>query len=256
MSNSKVDVLLKTDTFESDGIGEVRLKCYDWTNRVELEAGEGHAWWQHASARHTGTNRLSARLVEFPDSKTKTFQTLLRRSDRTADIEYRDRTIQAYGSKFPFIDANIESTHLGRFRKLAFTNDPAVIAGRLYSGFSFAVPKGEARDLVWCLKEPRMSSEYYILPAEGRMQGFTHFFPGKSQVDNPVVGPRGTDMVFQNLPASNLVPGKRYIIWFSMRYGNVESAVFSLNFPPPDQNTIGDVFNDFFRTPRQAREKP
>ena len=89
----------------------------------------------------------------------------------------------------------------------------AVTPGEQFAAFKFHTPKTPDLDLVWCFYVPQAWMNWYIVPAQGTMQGFRNWlnadrayaeFPDS---DSPPV-------VLQSLSSKSLQPDAEYYIWF------------------------------------------
>jgi hypothetical protein len=108
--------------------------------------------------------------------------------------------------------------------------------GAAIDAVRFHTPADGTRELHWAfiLGDDRLDS-WYIVRADGEMQGFDNYFEYEPQTVVGVHVPGDAQFIAQDLPAARLVPDKDYILWFRFngdRPAKTTIAV-SLVTPPP-----------------------
>lgn len=97
-----------------------------------------------------------------------------------------------------------------------YTKVPLNSAKKSFDAFRFKAPDGKTNwDMSWEFVVPTGAiRSWYILPAEGTMEGFRTFQPTKDYEEKGVDLPKENLRVVQPLTGGHLKPGKEYIIWF------------------------------------------
>ncbi|NRA37478.1 MAG: hypothetical protein HRU15_05015 [Planctomycetes bacterium] len=109
------------------------------------------------------------------------------------------------------------------------------IADQRYYAFRFRTPP-VLGNFVWsCHLNPGDSGSFYILAAQGQMDGFRQVSATKLLSDIPALGNRGDMFITQRLPAANFKANAEYIIWFSYKKDQDAGVMVSLNMFPPDK---------------------
>ena len=97
-----------------------------------------------------------------------------------------------------------------------------------FAAYAFTSPLDQPADLYWLYSCKESPLNWYIVPAEGTMQGFTGYdrltHPHYRDLSVPV-----HDHVFcQSLTGGHILPGKDYILWFAQRQSQDETRLASL----------------------------
>lgn len=122
------------------------------------------------------------------------------------------RTVRARLADFAVLAPHAAKTP-GKFAKLTLNRH-----GKGFDAFRFRAPASDGKwDLEWefLVPEARNFGGWYILAAEGELQGFMNF---QSRRDYRVEGtelPAKNFAVLQSLPGGQLRGGKEYVIWFT-----------------------------------------
>jgi hypothetical protein len=124
---------------------------------------------------------------------------------------------------------NLESR---AFKPIALNKRPLVHEGVRFDGFSFRTPENDTL-LFWAFRgrgdDPASPRGWYILPAEGEMDGFRFFRSVALDRDVPEVGKKGDHIVTQSLADVPLKPNSVYVIWFAFANDMPWDAAISLN---------------------------
>lgn len=196
-----------------------------------LRPGETTSWWQHGVITNAGTYRLSGQWEGSADLRTQPVPVAITYAGSGGDVEGgRRRSLQLHMEEFSTL---VPNTNLATaaFTTFVFTNNPVVIRGLLYQAFCFVMPDVPG-DLLWALvfEQPsRNHIVWYIIPEKDTMQGFDTFHTESVEMDYPGIARTGDQFLVQSLAGRNLVPGKRYAIWFQCQYREVPSVTLSFN---------------------------
>lgn len=210
-----------------------------------LGPGESTSWWQNGKISQPGDFQVFACLEGDGNLRSPTIPLTLAHATATADelTTLRDRTLQAHFAEFPVLEPNTNSQSVA-YTTVAFTNGPLVVGGLLYQAIRFTAPAQPA-DLVWSFvleNTAHNNVNFYILPENGDMKGFTYFHTRKIHSDIPQIGKKvGDALVFQRLDRSFLVPGQSYLIWFQSMYRDIPSVTLSINLLA-EKRSEHDVF--------------
>lgn len=162
-----------------------------------------------------------------------------------ADME-RNRQLQANFGKFQAFDQGKTGAD-GQpvFQTITLNAKPVLIDGKPYDGFRFKVKRGgrtesEQRNqgLVWAWLPPVNSDMWYIVPKEGKMNGFENFsyYARERYTRCKDLEPaKATHVYVQTLNGQCLVEDEEYLIFF--RFTDKEPARISvaLGFAEPGE---------------------
>ena len=215
-----------------------------------LKPGESTTWWQHGRAPRTGKFQLYVRWDGKEGVQSPKLPVSVVRSEIASGKQLgttRDRLLQEHADDFESLSLHTNPRKV-IYSKVSFPNDPLIIDGYLYNAISFIVPKPGGA-LMWSLVVPdplHNRLDWYILPAQGSMQGFRRLLSKTMKRDVPGVGRKGDVIVFQRLAKSRLKPNQRYLIWFRCLYRDVPHVVISLNMAKKDTVPFKDFFSGIF----------
>ncbi|HSI32937.1 MAG: hypothetical protein ACAI43_06595 [Phycisphaerae bacterium] len=115
------------------------------------------------------------------------------------------------------------------FKKLTLNS-----AGKRIDVIRFRTPAGKAADLSWAFAFPPDSVDvWYILPAQGEMNGFTNFHKIKvDSVNKKYELPATHNVIAQRLPAANLKSDTDYLLWFTFKDDKPHDVHVAINFVP------------------------
>ena len=126
--------------------------------------------------------------------------------------------LQAAFGEFPLVECTYdEDDHLAP-ATVVMNVEPIVAGGRRYDAFRIRTPKRHGLGLAWAFLAPPNLREWYILPRQGEMKGFSHFWPR--------YGTKERQLVLQALDSDAFKPGEEYLIW--MRFSDDSPAKLHL----------------------------
>jgi hypothetical protein len=195
-----------------------------------LEPGQQMSWWQHSRAHREGTFKARACWDHDEQVASEPVQITIKRAPDSSENR-RVTRLQEHIAEFVELVPNTVGTN-ACLSKVSFTNEPIAINGMLYNGFSFVMPEGTG-DLVWALVLPVEDRNYvkgwYIIPAQGRMKGFSNFDSRRLAHDDAAIGHANDQLIIQRLARSCFVANQRYVIWFSSTMRDIGPLALSLN---------------------------
>ncbi len=138
--------------------------------------------------------------------------------------------LQQKVAELPMVEVNTKIEEVG-FETIDLTETLTDVEGKRYFAFRFTTPQNPG-DLIWSFRAPKGHVGWYIVPAEGRMNGFRTFYRHTLSQDVPTVGEQGDIVVMQELPTRDLKPNTDYIIWFRLADDVAPIVPLSLNVLP------------------------
>ena len=148
-------------------------------------------------------------------------------NDETPHIQELRVALQEKHDDLPRVSVNTQQQYVS-FMTIDLTQTVTKVEGKRYYAFRFTTPK-EVGPLSWSFKVPKGCFGWYIVPAKGRMYGFTTFGRHTLPRDVSNLGKQGDVFVLQQLPAHNLQPNTDYIMWFGFEEDSDPKVTFSLN---------------------------
>jgi hypothetical protein len=136
-------------------------------------------------------------------------------------------------SEFPEVSVGTKSGAHQAFT-VRLDEKPLVIGGEHRFGcFRFKTPKEPSLDMVWIFTVPPEWSQWYILSAEGAMEGFRHWLAADRLYEG-FPPPIKDQAYLQTLEAGSLKPDSTYIIWFYQKAPSKGPATLTaaINFLP------------------------
>ena len=218
-------------------------RCLKYTSGIyltpTLKPGEITRWWQHGRTKRQGEFRAHVRWDAKPGKKSASVPIAIEASDiPESEIEaYRAKILQSHADQFVEMSPNTTLANAA-YTNIVFSGDPIVVNGKLYNAFSFVVPKQQA-GLRWSFITPQAgdnNAQWYIIPVEGNMRGFSTFESRILDQDVPEIAEKGDGVLFQWLPGDRLKPDTRYLMWFNCRFREIPSVTLSLNIFPKRQS--------------------
>ncbi|MCX6348034.1 MAG: hypothetical protein NTV79_00820 [Candidatus Aureabacteria bacterium] len=151
------------------------------------------------------------------------------------------QALQGNRESFPVVAVNTNPSGAA-FQSLDLAKSLTVVDGKKYYSFRFQVPESGG-SLVWSFRVEDGLIAWFIVPAVGRMRGFTRYENQSLPGDSADLGRQGERFILQRLPRADLTPGSEYIIWFQIGGPYPARVLFSLNiFPATSFLSYLDVF--------------
>lgn len=155
------------------------------------------------------------------------------------------KTLQEKQEGFVKVDVNTDKADTA-FENVDFKGKTFVQDGKTYYAFRFTAPEQEG-ELVWSFRMPLGDCQWYIVPGEGEMNGFSQFFAKSLKEDVPGLGKKGDWFYLQFLDGENFMAGSDYIIWFHSPGDDRTTVPVSINFLPKEESRNTKEMYPMFR---------
>ena len=167
----------------------------------------------------------------------------------------RREVFQSKYTELPEINVNTKFQDVG-FNSVNLERTIIQIEGYSYYALRFKTPDLVGQ-LVWSFRVPDSEGAFgwYIVPASGKMQGFTSYMTYRLPEDIKDLGTKGDAFILQRLPGRNLKPNNDYIMWFGFEKRHRAQVLLSLNvFPETSRIAYRVVFPMFYQETNETTD--
>ncbi len=110
---------------------------------------------------------------------------------------------------------------------------------RRFAAFRFRSPLSQPADLHWAYAVPQNTGNWYIVPLDGQMRGFSSFQQAWNLKIPALTLPPGNTVIFQELTGGQILPGIDYVIWYVPGKGSSDEFHTALRLSPPGTHQRG-----------------